>query len=108
MSASPDSEGASGSVGWFQKLVSTSNSEIGKMETYVREKLFHGGGDSLSAVEYTGTAVVMKKLKVFDLIDRVADVEDDASEAIIGKHVSVQLVSTELLDPSKYDAQNVT
>lgn len=100
MSPSQASEGSSsGSVNWFKKLASTSISKIGKMETYVKKTL--NGRDSLSAVEYFGTAVVMKKLKVLDLIDRVADVEDDASEAIFGKHVSVQLVSTDLLDPSK-------
>ena len=104
-SASQASEGSSGSVGWFKKLVSTSNSKIGKMESYVKRKFFNGRDESLSVVEYIGTAVVMKKLKVLDLIDRVADVEDDTSEAIAGKHVSVQLVSTELLDPRKY-AQN--
>lgn len=106
MSASQASDGSSGSVGWFKKLVSTSNSKIGKMESYVKKKLFNGRDDSLSAVEYIGTAVVMKKLKVLDLIDEVADVEDDTSEAIVGKHVSVQLVSAELLGPRKY-AQNI-
>jgi lipoxygenase len=105
MSARQVSEGCSGSVGWYKKLVSTSNSKIGKMESYLKRKFFTGRDESVSVVEYIGTAVVMKKLKVLDLIDRVADVEDDTSEAIVRKHVSVQLVSTELLDLRKY-AQN--
>ena len=51
-------------------------------------------------VVYKGTIVVMKKILMLDLMDRAADLQDDASE-LLGKHISVQLVGNEV-DPSKH------
>ncbi|KAG0557308.1 hypothetical protein KC19_11G118900 [Ceratodon purpureus] len=48
-------------------------------------------------VVYKGTIVVMKKILMLDLMDRAADLQDDASE-LLGKHISVQLVGNEV-DP---------
>lgn len=90
-----------GSGGWLEVATST----LSRVGSFAGEKLRQGqqlvkdvvlDGDQ---VEYKGTAVTMKKLQVFDFIDRVADIQDDTSELVFGKHVTVQLVSTEL-DPS--------
>ncbi|KAG0603020.1 hypothetical protein M758_10G059600 [Ceratodon purpureus] len=50
------------------------------------------GGDK---VVYKGTFTIMKKLAMLDLMDRGADLQDDATE-LMGKRVTVQLVSTEV------------
>lgn len=63
------------------------------------EKKPHGPGGDGGVVHYKGTAVLIKKLAMFDMLDRVADAQDDASELLRGKHVSFQLVSSEV-DPS--------
>ena len=90
-----------GSGGWLE----VATSRLSRVGSFAGEKLRQGqqlvkdivpDGDQ---VEYKGTAVTMKKLQVFDYIDRVADILDDTSELMFGKHVTVQLISTEL-DPS--------
>ena len=96
-------EGSSGggSGGWLE----VATSRLSRVGSFAGEKVRQGqqlvkdvvpDGDR---VEYKGTAVTMKKLQVFDFIDRVADIQDDTSELMFGKHVTVQLISTEL-DPS--------
>jgi lipoxygenase len=89
------------SAGWLQSVAS----KIGQVGSLL-EKRLHGvdvaepttpAGDT---VTYVGTAVIMKKLQVLDIMDRVADMQDDASEVLGGKHVSVQLISTEI-NPSR-------
>ena len=85
-------------AGWLESVVST----IGQVGSYVDKKLHSQSKDVVPGgdmVTYKGTATIMKKLKVLDLMDRVADMQDDASEVFGGKHVSVQLVSNEI-DPS--------
>ena len=88
------SEGAA-SPGWLE-------TNLGKATSYVDKKLHSDGSGAKGAsdmVEYKGTAVVVKKLKMLDLIDRVADAQDDAAELLQGKKVSIQLMSGEI-DPS--------
>ena len=87
------------SAGWLESVAS----KIGQVGGYVtgtkpngHATEFVAGGDM---VTYYGKAVIMKKLKVLDLMDRIADIQDDASELLGGKHVSVQLISAEK-DPS--------
>jgi hypothetical protein len=46
-------------------------------------------------VVYQGKVTIMKKLLALDLMDRRADIQDDASE-LRGKKVSLQLVSNEV------------
>lgn len=65
------------------------------------EKTFHRGSSTKAplgddVVEYKGTAMIMKKLLKLDLIDRRADLVDDASEIFLGRRVTVQLVSTQI------------
>ncbi|KAG0566624.1 hypothetical protein KC19_7G078400 [Ceratodon purpureus] len=83
------------SAGWLESVAS----KIGQVGGYVtgtkpngHATEFVAGGDM---VTYYGKAVIMKKLKVLDLMDRIADIQDDASELLGGKHVSVQLISAE-------------
>jgi len=72
---------------------------FGEVATYVEKKIEEVKDEfSHEVVDYFGTAVIMKKLKMLDLIDRIADIQDDTSELVGGKHVSVQLVSTDI-DP---------
>lgn len=86
---------ASSKEGWLE----TASSKLEAVGGYLEKKL-QGDKPPLGPDEvlYKGTAIVMKKLKVLDLIDRVADLQDDASELVRGKRVSVQLVSAEV-DP---------
>lgn len=95
--ASASAEGA----GWLE----SASSKLGKVAG-LAEKKMQGAGSKSGAggdvVVYKGTAVLMKKLKMLDLMDRVADAQDDASELLQGKKVSVQLVSN-TIDPSKLD-----
>lgn len=85
-------------TGW---LASTVGSLTGKTRNGQASKFVQ----SADMVTYSGKAVIMKKLKVLDLMDRVADAQDDASEVLAGKHVSVQLVSNEV-DPSMTSAKH--
>lgn len=57
------------------------------------------GGDSGDVVTLKASVTVQKKLLVLDLSDLVADSGDDLAE-LLGQHVSIQLVSTEV-DPSE-------
>ncbi|KAG0566641.1 hypothetical protein KC19_7G078500 [Ceratodon purpureus] len=77
-------------AGWFE-------SKVGKVGSYVDKKSHtgHGNEDGEEMVHFKGTAVIIKKLKVLDVVDRIADIQDDASEILGGKHVSVQLISNE-------------
>lgn len=70
-------------------------SKVAKEADTVPQYFVDGRSDN-ETVQYTGTAVVMKKLKVLGS-DAAADAEDDASE-FDGKNVSVQLLSSEI-DP---------
>lgn len=92
VSASSASGGESqASPGWLE-------SNLGKVTSYVDKKL-HGDGKSAAPeemVEMKGTAIVVKKLKALDLVDRMADFKDDLSEVVQGKHVYVQLMSGEI------------
>ena len=95
--ASSSSEGA----GWLE----SASSKLGKVAGLAEKKMQGAGskdGAGGDVVVYKGTAVLMKKLKMLDLMDRVADAQDDASELLQGKKVSVQLVSS-TIDPSKLD-----
>lgn len=88
--------GGESSPGWLE-------SKMDKVTRFVGQKL-HGDGKSAASateptVEYNGTAIVVKKLTQLDIVDRVADLKDDASEMLQGKHVSVQLMSG-TIDPS--------
>ncbi|KAG0604154.1 hypothetical protein M758_10G149300 [Ceratodon purpureus] len=85
--------------GWLE----SASTRLEKVGGFLEKKL---GGDGTSTavldpnmVEYKGKAMIMKKLLQLDLIDRAADLADDASELFLGKHVTIQLVSTET-DPS--------
>ncbi len=92
---------SAGGAGWSQ----SASSKIGKVGSYVDEKLRGQPSTDRSSeiVKYKGTAVLMKKLKLLDLMDRVADAQDDASEILRGKKVTVQLMSNEI-DQSMSDA----
>lgn len=92
---------SAGGAGWSQ----SASSKIGKVGSYVDEKLRGQASTDRSSeiVKYKGTAVLMKKLKLLDLTDRVADAQDDASEILRGKKVTVQLMSNEI-DQSMSDA----
>jgi len=95
-SSSSSSEG--GAAGWLKSSVAGKvTSKVAK----VADTALHyiDGRHDTETVQYNGTAVVMKKLKVLGL-DAAADAEDDASE-VEGKNVSVQLVSNEV-DPRMY------
>ncbi len=82
-------------TGWLD----SASMAFGEVATYVEKKIEEVKDEfSHEVVDYFGTAVIMKKLKMLDLIDRVADIQDDTSELVGGKHVSVQLVSTDI-DP---------
>jgi lipoxygenase len=85
---------SAGGAGWSQ----SASSKIGKVGSYVDEKLRGQASTDRSSeiVKYKGTAVLMKKLKLLDLTDRVADAQDDASEILRGKKVTVQLMSNEI------------
>jgi hypothetical protein len=81
----------------------SASSRLEKVGGFLEKKL-HGDGISTAVldpntVEYEGTVLIMKKLLQLDLIDRGADLADDASELFLGKHVTIQLVSTDI-DPS--------
>lgn len=100
-SGAEGSSAGGGSGGWLE----VATSRLTRVGSFAGEKLRQGqqlvkdvvpDGDR---VQYKGTAVTMKKLQVFDFIDRMADIQDDTSELMFGKHVTVQLISTEL-DPS--------
>lgn len=88
--------GSEASPGWLE-------TNLGKVTSFVDKKLQSDGSPAKAGasetVEYKGTATVVKKLKMLDLLDRVADAQDDASELLQGKKVSIQLVSGEI-DPS--------
>ncbi len=89
--ASTSAEG----TGWLD----SASMAFGEVATYVEKKIGEVKDEfSHDVVDYFGTAVIMKKLKMLDLIDRVADIQDDTSELVGGKHVTVQLVSTDI-DP---------
>jgi hypothetical protein len=82
-------------TGWLD----SASMAFGEVATYVEKKIGEVKDEfSHEVVDYFGTAVIMKKLKMLDLIDRVADIQDDTSELVGGKHVTVQLVSTDI-DP---------
>ena len=98
VTASSGSESAS-SPGWLE-------TNLGKVSSFVDKKL-HGDGSGAASpgtVEYKGTAVAVKKLKVLDVVDRIADVQDDASE-LLGKRISIQLMSSEI-DPCQFIEPN--
>jgi hypothetical protein len=63
------------------------------------DKLVHStpGKDDPNNVHLKATVVISKKLLQLDLVDRVADLQDDASE-VLGHKVSITLVSTKI-DP---------
>ncbi|CAK9205124.1 unnamed protein product [Sphagnum troendelagicum] len=83
------------STGWLD----SASMAFGEVATYVEKKIGKVKDEfSHDVVDYFGTAVIMKKLQMLDLIDRVADIQDDTSELVAGKHVTVQLVSTDI-DP---------
>lgn len=83
--ASASAEGA----GWLK----SASSKLGKIvEKKVQGPSKEGVGET---VTFKGTAVIVKKLKLFDVMDRVADIQDDASE-LRGKKVTFQLVSSEV------------
>jgi hypothetical protein len=82
-------------TGWLD----SASMAFGEVATYVEKKIGEVKDEfSHDVVDYFGTAVIMKKFKMLDLIDRVADIQDDTSELVGGKHVTVQLVSTDI-DP---------
>ena len=84
-------------AGWFE-------SKAAKLRGYVGKKPYGRGNDvGREIVHYKGTAVITKKLQFFDVVDRIADVQDDVSELIGGKHVTVQLISNDI-NPSMSDA----
>jgi hypothetical protein len=79
-SSSSSSSGISGKVrGAFSTILGLSTKEA------------HGP----DMVVYQGKVTIMKKLLALDLMDRRADIQDDASE-LRGKKVSLQLVSNEV------------
>jgi hypothetical protein len=89
--ASTSAEG----TGWLD----SASMAFGEVATYVEKKIGKVKDEfSHDVVDYFGSAVIMKKLQMLDLIDRVADIQDDTSELVGGKHVTVQLVSTDI-DP---------
>ena len=47
-----------------------------------------------------GSVIIQKKILVLDMEDMVADTGDDLAE-VLGQHVTIQLVSTNLADPGK-------
>lgn len=85
-------------AGWLQ----TASKQLGKLSSFGEKRKTATStstrGPSGDNVQYTGVATTMKKLKVLDLIDRVADIQDDTSEIVGGKRVTVQLVSKDV-DP---------
>ncbi|KAG0628128.1 hypothetical protein M758_1G003100 [Ceratodon purpureus] len=81
------------------RLQSSTKSMSGKLGSMVGSVLGRSKSDNgnQGMVKYKGTIVVMKKLLALDLMDRRADIQDDASE-LRGKHISVQLVGNDV-DP---------
>jgi hypothetical protein len=94
--ASAGAEGAgwleSSSQGIGSRLGGLANSLFGSNKDTTQEK---GAGNSGDMVTYKGKAVIMKKLWKLDLIDRGADLADDASE-LRGKRVIFQLISDDV------------
>jgi lipoxygenase len=82
-------------TGWLD----SASTKFGKVASFVERKLEEVREEfTHEVVEYFGTAVIMKKLQMLEIIDRVADIQDDTSELVGGKRVTVQLISTNI-DP---------
>ncbi len=82
-------------TGWLD----SASTKFGKVASFVERKLEEVREEfTHEVVEYFGTAVIMKKLQMLEMIDRVADIQDDTSELVGGKRVTVQLISTNI-DP---------
>lgn len=89
-----------GGAGWLESTIA---GRVTSKVVSVADTVLHyaDGRHDNEMVQYNGTAVVMKKLKLLGPVlglDADADALDDASE-VEGKNVSVQLVSN-VIDPS--------
>ena len=84
--------------GWLE----SAGAKLEKVGGFLERTLHNDGTTTVvldpNMEQYKGKAVIMKKLLELDLIDRGADLADDASELFRGKHATVQLVSPDI-DP---------
>ena len=89
---------ASQKEGWRETATSKLEAVGGFLARTLHGGTVHTAAPGKDEVVYKGTATIVKKLELLDLIDQGADLQDDASE-LFGKRVTIQLVSTEI-DPS--------